>query len=151
MSITSLTAVEIAAKLRSKEVSAVEVTTAFLDRIDTEDSKYGAYLAVDRDRALAEAAAAQMRLETGDASLLTGVPVAIKDNMSTEGIETTCASKILKGYICITGQAHMLNGDLLETVLNAYKKISLKSLLVMNRFMLRVMLPFMLMVMSICK
>ena len=47
MPITSLTAVEIAAKLRSKEVSAVEVTTAFLDRIDTEDSKYGAYLAVD--------------------------------------------------------------------------------------------------------
>jgi len=99
MSITSLTAVEIAAKLRSKEVSAVEVTTAFLDRIETEDSKYGAYLAVDRDRALAEAAAAQIRLETGDASLLTGVPVAIKDNMSTEGIETTCASKILKGYV----------------------------------------------------
>lgn len=99
MPITSLTAVEIAAKLRSKEVSAVEVTTAFLDRIDTEDSKYGAYLAVDRDRALAEAAAAQIRLDSGDASFLTGVPVAIKDNMSTEGIETTCASKILKGYV----------------------------------------------------
>jgi aspartyl-tRNA(Asn)/glutamyl-tRNA(Gln) amidotransferase subunit A len=99
MSITSLTAVEIAVKLRSKDVSAVEVTTAFLDRIDSEDSKYGAYLAVDRDRALTEAAAAQVRLDSGDASLLTGVPVAIKDNMSTEGIETTCASKILKGFV----------------------------------------------------
>ena len=99
MLITSLTAVEIAAKLRSKDVSAVEVTTAFLDRIDSEDSKYGAYLAVDRDRALTEAAAAQVRLDSGNASLLTGVPVAIKDNMSTEGIETTCASKILKGYV----------------------------------------------------
>ncbi|MEI7575409.1 MAG: Asp-tRNA(Asn)/Glu-tRNA(Gln) amidotransferase subunit GatA [Armatimonadota bacterium] len=99
MSITSLTAVEIAAKLRSKEVSAVDVATAFLDRIAAEDSKYGAFLAVDRDRALGEAAAAQGRIDSGDASLLTGIPVAVKDNMSSEGIETTCASKILKGYV----------------------------------------------------
>ncbi len=99
MSITSLTAVEIAAKLRSKEVSAAEVTTAFLDRIEAEDAKYGAFLAVDRERALAEASAAQARIDSGSTSLLTGVPVAVKDNMSTEGIETTCASKILKGYV----------------------------------------------------
>jgi aspartyl-tRNA(Asn)/glutamyl-tRNA(Gln) amidotransferase subunit A len=99
MSITSLTAVEIAAKLRSKEVSAVEVTTAFLDRIDSEDAKYGAFLAYDREKAIAEAEAAQGRIDSGDSLPMTGVPVAVKDNISTEGIETTCASKILKGYI----------------------------------------------------
>ncbi len=97
--ITTLTAAEIAAKLRSKEVSAPEVTKAFLDRISTEDAKYGAFLAVDSERAMAQAEDAQKRIEDGTAEPLTGVPVALKDNISTEGIETTCASKILKGYI----------------------------------------------------
>lgn len=97
--ITNLTATEIAAKLRSKEVSAKEVTQAFLDRISAEDEKYGAFLTVDSEKALTQAEDAQKRIDSGDAQPLTGVPVAIKDNISTEGIETTCASKILKGYI----------------------------------------------------
>ncbi|MEI8282546.1 MAG: Asp-tRNA(Asn)/Glu-tRNA(Gln) amidotransferase subunit GatA [Armatimonadota bacterium] len=97
--ITSLTAAQIATKLRSKELSAPEVTQAFLDRIESQDEKYGAFLAVDPERAMAQANTAQKQLESGNATALTGVPVAIKDNISTEGIETTCASKILKGYI----------------------------------------------------
>lgn len=97
--VTNLTATEIAAKLQSKEISAPEVTKAFLDRIAGEDEKYGAFLAVDGERALADAEAAQKQIEAGTNGPLTGIPVAIKDNISTEGIETTCSSKILKGYI----------------------------------------------------
>lgn len=97
--ITHLTAAEIAKKLRAKELSAKEVTEAFLDRIQSEDEKYGAFLAVDREKALAEAETAQQKIDAGTAGVLTGVPIAVKDNISTEGIETTCASKILKGYV----------------------------------------------------
>jgi aspartyl-tRNA(Asn)/glutamyl-tRNA(Gln) amidotransferase subunit A len=97
--LTQLTATEIASKLRSKEISAREVTQAFLDRIGTENSKYGAFLAVDAERALAEADTAQAMIDAGNGGDLTGVPVAVKDNISTNGIETTCASKILKGYV----------------------------------------------------
>jgi aspartyl-tRNA(Asn)/glutamyl-tRNA(Gln) amidotransferase subunit A len=97
--IYQLTATEIAAKLKSKEFSAREVTQAFLDRIATQNETYGAFLAVDADRSLAEADKAQAMLDNGTAGPLTGVPVAVKDNISTEGIETTCASNILKGYV----------------------------------------------------
>ena len=97
--ITKLTATELATKLHSKEISAPEVTKAFLDRITSEDEKFGAFLAVDAERAMAQAEDAQKSIESGSAGPLTGIPVAIKDNISTEGIETTCASKILKGYI----------------------------------------------------
>ncbi len=93
--LTSLSAAEIARRLRAREVGAVEVTSAFLDREDT----YNAYLAQDRAAALSQAAKAQALLDANEGGALTGVPIALKDNMSTEGIETTCASKILKGYI----------------------------------------------------
>ena len=97
--ITNLTATQLAKKLHSKEISAPEVTKAFLDRITSEDHLYGAFLAVDGEMALAQANEAQRQIENGTAGPLTGIPVAIKDNISTEGLETTCASKILKGYI----------------------------------------------------
>ena len=97
--ITNLTAAQLATKLHSKEISATEVTQAFLDRIASEDEKYGAFLAVNGEKALAQAGEAQKLIDGGNAGPLTGIPVAIKDNISTEGIETTCASKILKGYI----------------------------------------------------
>ncbi len=97
--ITQLTATQLASKLQSKEVSAREVTQAFLDRIESEDHLYGAFLTVDSEKALAQAEEAQKSIDAGTAGPLTGIPVAIKDNISTDGIETTCASKILKGYI----------------------------------------------------
>ena len=97
--ITKLTATQIATKLHSKEISAPEVTKSFLDRIQSQDHLYGAFLAVDGEMALSQAEEAQRQIENGTAGPLTGIPVAIKDNISTEGLETTCASKILKGYI----------------------------------------------------
>jgi len=94
-----LTAAELSAKLHSKEVSALEVTQAFLDRIESEDKHYNAFLTVDAESALAQADVAQSQLDNGSAGLLTGIPIALKDNMSTTGIRTTCASKILDNYI----------------------------------------------------
>jgi aspartyl-tRNA(Asn)/glutamyl-tRNA(Gln) amidotransferase subunit A len=97
--ITNLTAAQLATELHSKKISAPEVTQAYLDRIASQDHLYGAFLAVDVERALAQAAEAQKSIDAGTAGPMTGIPVAIKDNISTEGIETTCASKILKGYV----------------------------------------------------
>lgn len=97
--LTSLTASELARKLRAREVSAHEVAEAFLARIEAVDPKVGAYLTVDREYTLAQADAAQKLIDEGKGGKLAGVPVALKDNLSTKGIETTCASKILKGYV----------------------------------------------------
>lgn len=97
--ITSLTLTEAAAALRRKEFSAVELTQAFLRRIEKENDLYGAYLSVNPEGAMAQAQAAQARLESGDAAPLTGIPLAIKDNISTAGLRTTCASRILENYV----------------------------------------------------
>ncbi len=97
--IHQLTAAELAAKLKAREFSCREVTEAFLARIGTEDGHYGAYLHVDREGALRQADDAQKMLDSGTAGPLTGVPLAVKDNISTKGVPTTCASKILEGYV----------------------------------------------------
>lgn len=94
-----LTAAELSQKLHNKEVSAKEVTQAFLDRISTENEHYNAFLTVDTEGALAQAETAQTQIDNGTAHALTGIPVALKDNLSTTGVRTTCASKILDNYI----------------------------------------------------
>jgi aspartyl-tRNA(Asn)/glutamyl-tRNA(Gln) amidotransferase subunit A len=87
--ITQLTAAEISRELQARNLSAVEVTTAFLDRIQAVDEAYGAFLRTDRVESLAAAESAQRRLDAGEAGPLTGVPLALKDNLSTRGLETT--------------------------------------------------------------
>jgi aspartyl-tRNA(Asn)/glutamyl-tRNA(Gln) amidotransferase subunit A len=96
---TQYSAAELARRLAARELSAVEVAQAHLDRIAAHDAQYGAFLRVDAEGALAAAKAAQERIDRDEAGPLTGVPIALKDNLSTTGVETTCASKILKGYV----------------------------------------------------
>ncbi|MBX3110975.1 MAG: Asp-tRNA(Asn)/Glu-tRNA(Gln) amidotransferase subunit GatA [Fimbriimonadaceae bacterium] len=99
MALTQMTATELAKALRAKEVSAREVTDAFLARIEAEDQHYRAYLTVDAEGARAQADVAQALIDAGAGGPLTGVPVAVKDNISTNGVRTTCASKILDNYV----------------------------------------------------
>lgn len=93
------TAAETAAKLQSREVSAKEVAEAALERIKTTDPKLGSFLALDEAWTLAQAEKAQELIDSGNASPLTGVPVAVKDNICTKGVTTTCASRILEDFV----------------------------------------------------
>lgn len=97
--LTTYSAAKLAQLLASREVSAREVAQAHLDRIEALDSQFGAFLTLDPERTLAEADEAQRLLESGQAGPLAGVPVAVKDNISTAGLRTTCASKILEDYV----------------------------------------------------
>lgn len=90
---------ELGRGLRDKEFSAEEVLQAFYDRIDRLDPQVGSFLAIDREAGVKQARSAQNLIDSGSGGPLCGVPVAVKDNISTKGLETTCASKILKGYI----------------------------------------------------
>jgi aspartyl-tRNA(Asn)/glutamyl-tRNA(Gln) amidotransferase subunit A len=93
--LTRLSAAELASLIGKKEVSAVEVATAHLDRIGAVDERVHAFLHVDREGALAAAAAVDRGEVTGP---LAGVPIAVKDVVTTKGIPTTAASKILEGW-----------------------------------------------------
>lgn len=88
--------------LAKKEFTSVEVTQAYLDRIEKLDGDIHAYLTVAPELALAEAKAADERRAKGESGDLLGVPLAIKDNMTTVGIRTTAASKILENYLPAT-------------------------------------------------
>lgn len=97
--LTQLSASELARRLASRQISAVEVAQAHLDQIEALDPSLHAFITVTPEVALSQARAAQERLDAGTGGPLTGVPVALKDNLSTEGIATTCASRILEGYV----------------------------------------------------
>ncbi|OLF18796.1 Asp-tRNA(Asn)/Glu-tRNA(Gln) amidotransferase subunit GatA [Actinophytocola xanthii] len=96
-----LTAAELAARIHSGEVSSVEVTRAHLDRIAQIDPAVHAFLHVDTDGALAAARAVDEDVAAGRpvASPLAGVPLALKDVFTTEGIPTTCGSRILQNWV----------------------------------------------------
>jgi aspartyl-tRNA(Asn)/glutamyl-tRNA(Gln) amidotransferase subunit A len=85
--------------LRRREVSAVELTASVLERIRSLDDRLHCYLTVDDAGALAQAQAAEARLAAGEATPLTGIPLAIKDVIATKGLRTTCASRYLENFV----------------------------------------------------
>ena len=99
MDLTQQTIGKLRQMLDSKEISAPELTQSYLDRIAKYDDTIQRYITVTAERALADAAAAQKKIDAGNAGVLCGIPMAIKDNICTDGIKTTCASKMLEDFI----------------------------------------------------
>ncbi len=98
--LTERTIFEHAEALHKKEYSSVQLTQAYLEQIDKKDKTIGAYITVTADRAIESAKAFdEGRCSDSEISPLAGIPCGIKDNMCTKGIKTTCASKMLGGYI----------------------------------------------------
>ena len=87
------------AGLREKSFSSVELTRCYLDRIEALDGQYNSYISVDQNSALAAAEAADRQLAAGDASPLTGIPVAHKDIFCTAGMRTSCGSRMLDNFV----------------------------------------------------
>ncbi len=97
--LTSLTIYEAADLLRRGATTSVKLTRAYLDRIAALDGKFHAYLTVTADIALDQAKQADKRRKQGEDHPLLGIPMAYKDVLCTQGVETTCGSAILKGYV----------------------------------------------------
>ena len=99
-----LSALELAEAVRSEQIGVAEAVKAYLERIENIDSQLNAFLTVSRKEALTRAEVVQKKISAGERlSALAGVPIALKDNISTTGVTTTCASKCwLAMCRCIT-------------------------------------------------
>lgn len=95
----TLTIAELAQKLQAKEFSSVELTQHLLNRIQELDKKLNSFITVTPELALEMAKAADIRLQQGTATPLTGIPLAQKDIFCTQGVKTSCGSKMLDNFI----------------------------------------------------
>ncbi|MBA44862.1 MAG: Asp-tRNA(Asn)/Glu-tRNA(Gln) amidotransferase GatCAB subunit A [Magnetococcales bacterium] len=99
MSLITLGLKEAATKLKNKEISAVELTKATLDRIDERNGTINAYNVVCHDVAMKMAEESDKRIASGEAGLIEGVPIGMKDLFCTKGVSTTASSKILSNFV----------------------------------------------------
>jgi aspartyl-tRNA(Asn)/glutamyl-tRNA(Gln) amidotransferase subunit A len=93
------TLTQLAASLRAKKFSSVELVTGLLARVERAQGALNAFISVTREQALAAAAAADRALATGSGGALTGVPIAHKDIFCTQGVRTTCGSRMLENFV----------------------------------------------------
>jgi aspartyl-tRNA(Asn)/glutamyl-tRNA(Gln) amidotransferase subunit A len=99
-------------QLASKQISSVELTQSCLDRIDAVEDQVQSFLTITPEIALAQAAVADRMLSAGEGGPLTGIPVQIKDVMCTEGVPTTCASRMLENFVPV------YNATVVEKLIN---------------------------------
>ena len=99
MSLCDKSLFELREMLDQKEITSVELTKYYLDRIKQLDDQIDSYITVCEEEAIKAAEKADKRIAEGNSNLLTGIPISIKDNICTEGILTTCASKMLYNFV----------------------------------------------------
>ena len=85
--------------LDNKQISAKELCGEYFSRIEQLDDKLLSYITVTKDEAFRMAEEAQRRIDGGEASMLTGIPIAVKDNICTDGVRTTCSSRMLENFV----------------------------------------------------
>lgn len=99
MELADHTIIQLHALLKKKEISSIDITESVLKRIDQRNDLLNAYITVTDDAARKQAGEADARVRRGEIDLLTGIPIAVKDNISTRNTPTTCGSRILRNYI----------------------------------------------------
>ena len=100
MELTNKSLCELSQMLKSKKISSVELTNAVFARIDDVEDKVLSYVTLNRENALQAAAEIDKKIARGeDLSAVAGIPIGIKDNISTKGLRTTCSSKMLENYV----------------------------------------------------
>lgn len=110
MEIAKMTAVELATAIREGKTTAIEAMQAVLSGIEEKEDALHCYVTIEKEKALAEAQKVQARIEAGELTgPLAGVPVAIKDNLCTKGMRTTCSSRILQNFIPTYSSEAVLN------------------------------------------
>ncbi|MGN1422226.1 MAG: Asp-tRNA(Asn)/Glu-tRNA(Gln) amidotransferase subunit GatA [Oscillospiraceae bacterium] len=99
MDITRAKIRDLRAALDSKQIGAAELCDEYLKRIEQKDGEVKSFITVTRDIAMKQAADAQKLIDAGKATALTGIPIAVKDNICIDGVKTTCASRMLENFI----------------------------------------------------